>query len=218
MVESKGREYEDKYYAYDLFQVYDPRKVVGTKWESVMKSPTASLLPGWKYYVQNKLYPSAKSFAGFINSESNAWKPKPVDVFSLDSAKDAKQYYQMMNVVVPYLRPGSLVIFGDFVYPPKNYHQITHVYTQLIPSGKFELVDVSPSTSHWTFAVKENVGLTDFNGSKNNYKVMYNESQWSTFLERAIADMDRVLEEMEELSAKDFVQKMVKDCFAAAHS
>ena len=124
--------------------------------------------------IVTQVYPSKRvhSHAGFIGStgvggESADWNDKKVGLFMIDSAKDYYQLVLQSHAVWNKLRPGSVVLFSDFLMPLKscsnavraNFSQIQSVpgfvYRSLVEKGLFKLLWVFPKSQQVAFEVTD---------------------------------------------------------------
>ena len=67
-------------------------------------------------------------------------------MFITDAAKRAAQLAQDIGAVAPYLRPGSILVFADFLFAvdsPPAVNQVLFVFGQLVSSGMLRLLGLT---------------------------------------------------------------------------
>lgn len=107
----------------------------------------------WWAAQTKTVYPHIKAHAGTIGSSiaktPHDWGDLPVDVFSIDSAKNHAALKEQSNAVWGKLRKGSIIVFMDFM----ESSQPLLVYHVLRPAGMVKLVWHSLTHSPAAFAV-----------------------------------------------------------------
>jgi hypothetical protein len=90
-----------------------------------------------------------------------------IALFIIDSAKDYDDLVQQSHAVWSHLRPGSVVLFSDFLYPiscpdddkkggsSRRGTVPGFVYSSLVEPGLFQLLWVFPRTSEVAFEVTD---------------------------------------------------------------
>ena len=174
-----------EYHAFDLFSMPPSKHRENTNFhklhvardvppvKALIESPDHRYEAMWNEIV-TQVYPSKRvhSHAGFIGSTgvggaSADWNDKKVGLFMIDSAKDYHQLVLQSHAVWNKLRPGSVVLFSDFLMPLKscsnavraNFSQIQSVpgfvYRSLVEKGLFKLLWVFPKSQQVAFEVTD---------------------------------------------------------------
>ena len=195
--------FKNNFFAFDAFKAVERFKLKGTKWEGRYRTDSESILPAWREIVLEK-YPTAIAVPGYIAPTDNPeWGTQFVDLFVMDAAKDYNNFLIQMKRVVPFLRSGSLIIFGDFSYPPGSYDQIALVYSKFVPRGSLKLVDISVTSSHFTFAVgAPGLSPNDFDEPVYPKNGDFSFEDWKRFQSVAMNDTNQVLQMKKEHLSK----------------
>jgi len=205
---------EVPYHAYDFFKMNGGVKDMNySKLHSAKHIPAVQEILSTKPHsyesvwnlLMNQVYPPnlIHSHAGKIGSQvgkhSTDWGDSHVGLFIIDSAKRYPDLVQQSHAVWQSLRPGSVVIFSDFMMEIKQRHcrkRVTSVpgfvYSSLVETGLFKLLWVFPSTSEVAFEVTDK-----YNPSKglSYLKNLKRKVNWKNVVQRFKTDMETSMKE-----------------------
>ena len=157
-----------------------------------------SILPIFLDYVR-PFYPTVQWKRGDVRKHGVAatWGGRAgrhLDVFTTDASKDDGRFTGDLRNSLPDVSEGSLMIFADFLaWDSANPRA---VYGRLVPQY-LTLVYVSPTTSHWAFAVERRVPDSAMAGYAPS---MQGADAWRAVYARARADLKALARTQRDLT------------------
>jgi hypothetical protein len=189
------------YHAFDFFKLKDPKRDSNFKKlfiakgvpeiDRIIESKDHGYEDVWnqvtsQVYPQELLHSHAGSIGTKVANDSSGWDDKPVALFLIDSAKDYEALVCQSHAVWTKLRPGSVVLFMDFLYAidcrmGKRLSVPGFVYSSLVEKGLFKLLAASPTSSTVAFEVTEDYDPERGLEYLNSY---HKDSDWNTLMEK----------------------------------